>query len=195
MNTKEIQSLESYFKTENEHWNSYAFKMLCEVLQKGEFDNPETPMELFSRATNNLSKESETPLKAVETFGIITENLNSTQKLFVYQWVLKYLKNSEFDNVDTGKITDTGEIKDLLKIQITLLNNEVNKLPENNKPLVRNMRGTLKEFVQKELEQMPETFKDLEPMQKFNILCKLMPYVFPKVETICSKDGEPFSFD
>ena len=195
MNTKEIQSLESYFKTENEHWNSYAFKMLCEVLQKGEFDNPETPLELFSRATNNLSKECETPLKAVETFGITTENLNSTQKLFVYDWVLKYLKNSEFDNADTGEITDTGEIKDLLKIQITLLNNEVNKLPENNKPLVRNMRSTLKEFVQKELEQMPETFKDLDSMQKFNILCKLMPYVFPKVETICSKDGEPFSFD
>ncbi len=195
MNTKEIQSLESYFKTENEHWNSYAFKMLCEVLQKGEFDNPETPLELFSRASNNLSKECETPLKAIENFGIITENLNSTQKLFVYQWVLKYLKNSEFDDADTGEITDTGEIKDLLKIQITLLNNEVNKLPENNKPLVRNMRGTLKEFVQKELEQMPEIFKDLEPMQKFNILCKLMPYVFPKVESISSKDGEPFSFD
>ena len=68
--------------------------MLCEVLQKGEFDNPETPMELFSMAANNLPKESETPLKAVETFGIITENLNSTQKLFVYQWVLKYLKEN-----------------------------------------------------------------------------------------------------
>jgi len=57
------------------------------------------------------------------------------------------------------------------------------------------MRGTLKEFVQKELEQMPEIFKDLEPMQKFNVLCKLMPYVFPKVESIGSKEGEPFTFD
>ena len=85
MKVKEIEALESYFKTENEHWNSYAFKMLCEVLQKGEFDNPETPLELFSRATNNLLKECETPLKAVQTLEIITENLNSTQKLFVYQ--------------------------------------------------------------------------------------------------------------
>ena len=30
MKTKEIESLESYFKTENEHWNGYAFEMLCE---------------------------------------------------------------------------------------------------------------------------------------------------------------------
>lgn len=26
MNTKEVQALESYFKTENEHWNGYALK-------------------------------------------------------------------------------------------------------------------------------------------------------------------------
>lgn len=39
MNTKEVQALESYFKTENEHWNGYAFEMLCEVIQKGNFAN------------------------------------------------------------------------------------------------------------------------------------------------------------
>jgi hypothetical protein len=26
MNTKEVQALESYFKTENKHWNGYALK-------------------------------------------------------------------------------------------------------------------------------------------------------------------------
>jgi len=185
MNTKEIQTLESYFKTENEHWNSYAFEMLCEVLQKGEFDNPETPLELFSRATNNLSKECETPLKAVETFGIITENLNSTQKLFVYQWVLKYLKNSEFDNADTS------EIEDLLKSQINRLKKEIKKLPENIKPLVSNIRNTLKELMLKEIEQLPNTLKELEPLQRLNILCKLIPYVLPKVEAVHSERGEP----
>lgn len=191
MQTKEIEALESYFKTENEHWNGYTFKMLCEVLQKGEFDNPETPLELLSIASNNLPKESENPLKAIQTFELTVNKykLNPTQKLFVYEWVLKYLKQSEFDN------GDTSEIEDLLKGRLIRLKSEVEKLPENNKPLVRNMRGTLKEFVQKELEQIPETFKDLEPLQKFNVLCKLMPYVFPKVESVSSKEGEPYSFD
>jgi len=191
MKTKEIEALESYFKTENEHWNSYAFKMLCEVLQKDEFDNPETPLRIFSMALGLFTEHYETPLLAVQNFGSLVdkEKLSLTQKLFVYQGVMKYLKNSEFDG------SDTGAVEDLLKIEIMRLKIEVGNLHENNKPLVSKMRGTLKEFVQKELEQMSQTFKDLDPVQKFNVLCKLMPYVFPKVETISSKEGEPFSFD
>ena len=91
MNTKEVQALENYFKTENEHWNGYAFEMICEVLQKGNFENPET----------------------------------------------------------------------------------------------------LKAIMQKELEQLPETLKDLEPVQRLNVLCKLIPYVLPKVEAVHSQKGEP----
>ena len=190
MKIKEIEALESYFKTENEHWNGYAFKMLCEVLRTGDFDNPETPLQLFSMAVDVVPKQYDTPLKTVQLFGIEIdkEKLSPTQKLFVYDWILKYLKGSEFDN-------DTSEIQDLLKIPIMRLKNEVKNLPENNKPLVRNMRDTLKVFMQKEFEQMLETFNDLDSMQKFNILCKLIPYVLPKVESISSKEGEPFSFD
>jgi len=32
MNTKEAQALESYFKTENEHWNGYALKTIRKAL-------------------------------------------------------------------------------------------------------------------------------------------------------------------
>ena len=39
MNTKEIKALESYFKTENEHWNGYTFNILNEVLKQGNFEN------------------------------------------------------------------------------------------------------------------------------------------------------------
>ena len=45
--------------------------------------------------------------------------------------------------------------------------------------------------MQKELEQLPETLKDLEPVQRLNILCKLIPYVLPKVEAVHSEKGEP----
>jgi len=49
MKIKEIESLEGYFKTENERLNEHAFKMLCEVLQNGNFENVETPLKLFSK--------------------------------------------------------------------------------------------------------------------------------------------------
>ena len=56
---------------------------------------------------------SETPLKAVQEFAAETDKqkLTPAQKLFVYEWVYKYVKNSEFDNMDAT------EIKDLLKSQ------------------------------------------------------------------------------
>jgi hypothetical protein len=44
--------------------------------------------------------------------------------------------------------------------------------------------------MQKELEQLPETLKELDPEQRLNILCKLMPYVLPKIESIKHTLGE-----
>ena len=53
------------------------------------------------------------------------------------------------------------------------------------------LRKILKEIMRKEFEQLPETLKELEPKERLNILCKLMPFVFPKVEAVQPTDGEP----
>jgi hypothetical protein len=188
MKATEIQALESYFKTDNEHWNAYAFAMLCEVLKQGDFESPEIPLNLFSKSVDILIKDSETPLKAIEDFGglVDEQKLSSTQKLFVYEKVFKYFKDTGFNNVDTE------EIKELLKSKVEYLKNEAkNRKPEYNKPLVGSIRDMLKEQMQKELAQLPETLKDLEPIQRLNVLCKLIPYVLPKVEAVHSESGEP----
>lgn len=191
MNTNDLQALEGYFKTENEHYNGYTFEMLCEVLKQGNFENPETPLQLFSIAVDNLPELYETPLQAVQMFETETNELEPKQKLFVFEWVLKYLKNSEFDKEGTKETKDLNEVKDLLKTQIERLKLEVSKLPENNRPLTGTIRETLKDLMQKELELLPETLKDLEPVQRLNILCKFMPYVLPKVESVTHTLGEP----
>ena len=59
------------------------------------------------------------------------------------------------------------------------------------KPLTSNIRETLKEMMQKEIEKLPETLKELEPAQRLNILCRMMPFVLPKVESIHHESGEP----
>lgn len=184
MKKKEIEVLESYFQTENEHWNRYAFDVLCEVLQKGQFDNPEIPLELFSKSIDIFSEQYETPLGAVQTFFIELnkKGLSNSQNLFVCKWVLKYLKYSEFEK---GDITD---IQELFESQVENLKNQK---PEYNKPLVGNIRDTLKELIQNELEQMSETLRELEPIQRLNIICKIIPYVLPRVEAINSEKGEP----
>ena len=116
--------------------------------------------------------------------AVISESLS--QKLFVFEKALDYVKYSEFENIDTD------EVKDLLKSYVERLTGEVkSQTPEYNKPLVGTIRDTLKELMQKELEQLPETLKDLEPVQRLNVLCKLIPYVLPKVEAVHSEKGEP----
>ena len=157
MKAKEIEALESYFKTENEYWNGYTREILCEVLQQGNFENPETPLQLFSNSIDIFTEQHETPLKAVQEFAAETDKqkLTPTQKLFVYEWVYKYVKNSEFDNMDAT------EIKDLLKSQTERLKNDMPKV-EYNKPLTGNIRDTLKEMMQKEIESLPDTLKELE---------------------------------
>ena len=53
------------------------------------------------------------------------------------------------------------------------------------------LRKALKEMMQKELKTLPDTLKELEPVQRLNILCKLIPYVLPKVESVTHTQGEP----
>ena len=56
MNTKEVQTLESYFKTENEHWNSFALKTICKALEKQLFSDFNNLMELYEFSINMASE-------------------------------------------------------------------------------------------------------------------------------------------
>lgn len=185
MKTKQIEALESHFKTENEYWNGFAFEMLCEVLQGGKFENPELPLQLFSSSTDTLVEHYENPLKATQLFAdeLDKHKLNGSQKLLVYKWVCKYLKETAFED----KKIDMTKINDLLESQHAKLKAE--NVPI--KPLVKDFRENLKEMMHKEVALLPETLKGLDPVQRLNILCKLMPYVFPKVEAVDSEKGEP----
>jgi len=183
MKAKEIEALEKYVKTECEYQNEFVFKMLCEILQQGQFENPEIPLKLFSIAEPLFTEYIEHPLKAVQLFTseMDKEKLNPNQRLFVYEWVIKYIKQSEFGEIDLTPIEN-------------LLNSQKEKLKAENEPvklLTKNIRETLKELIQTEFEKLPDTLKELEPVQRLNILCKLIPFVLPKVESVNHELGEP----
>ena len=61
--------------------------------------------------------------------------------------------------------------------------------------LTNNLRETLKTIMQKEIEKLPETLEALDPKERLNVVCELMPYVFPKVETVHPTEGEPLQYD
>ena len=57
--------------------------------------------------------------------------------------------------------------------------------------LTSDLRQVLKAIMQKEIERLPETLEALDPKERLNVVCKLMPYIFPKVETVHPTEGEP----
>ena len=61
--------------------------------------------------------------------------------------------------------------------------------------LTSNLRDTLKNIMQNEIEQLPKTLESLEPKERVNLVCKLMPYVFPKVESVSLDKGELIDYD
>jgi hypothetical protein len=184
MEKNQIQAIEGYFRTENEHWNGYAFEMLCAALKQPLFENPETPLQLFSTGIDIFTEQYETPLRAVNSFALEVDKQTASldQKLFVYDWVCKYVRVSVFEK------GDTAELIELLKSERERLKNSI---PEPNKPLVKSLRETLKTMIQQELETLPETLKGLEPAQRLNILCKFLPYALPKVESVHYLRDEP----
>jgi hypothetical protein len=192
MNTNEIESIESYFKTENEHWNEYALKTIRKALEKQLFSDFNKLMQLYELSINIASESHrEKPFEGLQM--IISEydknELTTEQKVCLMEGVFEYLDRTDFDG------WYSNEIQDLMKSQITVYNNELkNKQPEYNKPLIGSIRDTLKELMQKELEQLPDTLKELDPVQRLNILCKLMPYVLPKTESVKHTLGEPDEF-
>ena len=48
MNTNDAQTLESYFKTKNEHWNGYALKTIRKALEKQLFSDFNKLMQLMN---------------------------------------------------------------------------------------------------------------------------------------------------
>lgn len=52
------------------------------------------------------------------------------------------------------------------------------------------LRLFLKELMQREFEALPELLEQLDPKERINVICKLMPFVFPKVEAVTHLQGE-----
>ncbi len=53
---------------------------------------------------------------------------------------------------------------------------------------VYELREKLKAYALQELDKLPETLEGMEPKDRLNILCKLMPFIMPKIESLHPAD-------
>ena len=173
-----METIETYYSTKNEHWNTSIFNCHTEAVKSGLFTDPETPLYLFGQGFDLLKDNHKTPDKGLNQFFEVCHKheLTNPQKLFILDQLKTYFYNTEFDEVETWAIIE------LLKSHIELL--------KPTKPKVANLRETLKAIVQTELETLPETIKGLEPIQRLTIVTKLIPFVMPRVESVHFEKGE-----
>jgi len=122
-----------------------GFETLCETLQQGQFEDPEQPLHLFSKAIELFTEHNQQPLKAVQLFTKEVDNtkLKDHQKIFVYERVCKYLEDSEFEFDHTLIL----ELLNSHKIKL-----EADSIPPQ--PMTKNIREILKGLMQKELEPL-----------------------------------------
>lgn len=58
--------------------------------------------------------------------------------------------------------------------------------------LTESLRMKLKEIMQKEIERLPTILEGLDDKERINVICKLMPFIFPKIESVSMSAGEPW---
>lgn len=110
--------------------------------------------------------------------------LDDSQRHFVVAWCIKYIEGTDFD----GGVVMV-EISHLLKVEKQLLSRKISGLPLQI-PSVENLQNSLKYILLKELERLPEYFEGLEPKERLDIICKLIPFVLPKIHPIDLEIGE-----
>ncbi|MEY4126768.1 MAG: hypothetical protein RL737_957 [Bacteroidota bacterium] len=60
--------------------------------------------------------------------------------------------------------------------------------------LTKELRTVLKDVVYRELESIELRLDELEPKERIELTIKLMPYVFPKLQTISHNTNEPLDW-
>jgi hypothetical protein len=60
--------------------------------------------------------------------------------------------------------------------------------------LTKELRAILKEALHKELESISELLEQLEPKERLEVLIKLMPFVFPRMNTTSHSMDEPVDY-
>ncbi len=60
--------------------------------------------------------------------------------------------------------------------------------------LTKELRTVLKDVVYRELESIEMRLDELDPKERIELTIKLMPYVFPKLQSISHNTNEPMDW-
>lgn len=183
-------TLESYYQTDNDWHNEHIIKLIASIREKGLFTDVLPALELYNFALEGFLKEVKAPLKVIEAVEQAAHKLKleAGQVLYILEEITAYIDRTDWET-DGIEDQDRDNFVKLFKAEIVYRKNLLNKdIPP--KPEVKNLRQDLKAILQNELQNLPEYLERLEPKDKLNFICKLMPFVLPKVLSIQAEKGE-----
>lgn len=188
-----VQDVEQHLNIGSQHDREQALSVWLDAIETGVFADAATPLRVFIELRNAFLKVSGKPAKVLPIFEQHTNGMNDTEKLFIARKVLFYFEQTVFDEGETDEpnTTLTG-ITEPLAAYIKRLKREGREARNDVK--TGDLRQTLKDIFRQEMERLPEYLQSLEPKDRVNALCKMIPYALPKVEAVHFTEGEPFSF-
>ena len=60
--------------------------------------------------------------------------------------------------------------------------------------LTKELRSVLKDVLYEEIDRLPERLDELDTKDRLELLVKLMPFVFPKVQSVSQSLDEPINW-
>jgi len=60
--------------------------------------------------------------------------------------------------------------------------------------LTKELRSLLKDVLYDEIDRLPERLDELDAKERLELVIKLMPFVFPKVQSVLQSLDEPISW-
>jgi len=174
MNKQTTGAAEAAIATDNDHFNGYALAFLCKAKEGGKFPDLDKAMGLYCEVLDTIQAHHDEPLKGDRVADALMDKagMDEEQRRAIYQAAHVYLQGSEFDED--------------LSVSIALLKGRIKA--KEAEPWTKGTREGLQELVRRELAELPETLKALEPKDRIATLCKLLPYVFPKLNNVESME-------
>ena len=185
--TQSVPTIDELLQTNNEHYNEYSQKVVTECISKQVFLNVETALQAYEKCLNIITC-TKTPVEAIQCvlynlYQMQTPEFTDKQRYFILTRIADYINpyHTEF-----SKWKFQQETYDILKSYIVKIEKELAK----SSPKTADIRETLKDIMQKEISELPKRLEALDDEKRLGIICKLMPYVFPKIETVEATRGE-----
>jgi len=193
MKKKATPDVEQYLNAGSEHDNKQSLDVWLEAIKSDTFSDPAIPLKVFVELRNALLRVSDQPAKVIPVFEQHTNGMKGSEKLFVARHLHYYFEQTVFPKGENDEAETylTGVSKPLDAL-LTRLNREAGIT--DGDPKTDDLRRMLKDIFRAEMKRLPEYLQSLEPKERLNVLCKMLPFALPKVESVHFEEGEQFSF-